>query len=313
MKILISYCTNKNIVDLPTHATFAAAVGLVFFGKPEIALLMVIGSLLPDLDREYWFVRNKSQYADEQIHRARLHNVFMMAFTYLFSPYLSLGVFLHVLQDSFTTVKDRGVEWFYPITRLVKRGLYDSTGAQQPTDPKEHVYFYQEDPKGLVNKADPDLREYGCDPVPWRRVYGFAQNSQLLDKGFLCGSILVILIWIFIPASKHFTVLVTSTTANYVGLVMGLFAVGMLFLSGELDRKDKTPRLGKLNFIKYIIFALGLVLLGIWIVLSLNDIMKNIMTIFADPLSIFVGIITIPIVIILIIKAKTRSGRNAII
>jgi len=292
------------MLDLSTHAAFAAAVGLVFFGKPEIALLMVIGSFLPDLDREYWFVISKSTYADEQLHRARLHNVFMIVLTYLFSPYLSLGVFLHMLQDSFTTVKDRGVEWFYPITRLVKRGLYDSTGTQRPTDPKEHVYFYQEDPKGLVNKADPDLREYGCDPVPWRRVYGFAQNRQLLDRGFLYGSIVVILIWIFIP-SNHLSILAST---NYSGLWAGFAGVFVLFFSGELDRKHKTPR-----FIRYTSFVSGLALLVIWIILSLNEIAKNLMTIFANPLSIFVGIIIISLAIILMIKVKTRSGRNAII
>jgi hypothetical protein len=27
--------------------------------------------------------------------------------------------------------------------------------------PKEKIYFYQEDSQGLVEKADPDLREYG--------------------------------------------------------------------------------------------------------------------------------------------------------
>ncbi len=121
-------------MDLPTHFTFGFAVGLVFFGNPEVALLIALGALLPDLDREYWFTP-KRVYADEQIHRAGLHNVFMMGLTYLISPSLSLGVFLHVLQDSFTTVKDRGVEWFFPVTRLVKRGLFDSQGNPQPLNP----------------------------------------------------------------------------------------------------------------------------------------------------------------------------------
>lgn len=80
-------------------------------------------------------------YADEQLHRAGLHNVFMMALTYLVSPFLSLGIFLHVLQDSFTTVKDRGVEWFFPVTRLVKRGRYDCCGNKQQLDSMKKVYF----------------------------------------------------------------------------------------------------------------------------------------------------------------------------
>src|SRR5438132_13792973 len=113
---------------------FGLAVGFVFFGRPDIAFLISLGALIPDLDREYWFIPKKV-YADEQIHRAGLHNVFMMAVIYVASPYLSLGVFLHVLQDSFTTVKDRGVEWFFPLTRFIKRGLYDGEGNPQPKDP----------------------------------------------------------------------------------------------------------------------------------------------------------------------------------
>src|SRR2546427_13153587 len=99
--------------------------------------MISVGALLPDLDREYWFFRPRI-YADEQIHRAGLHNVFVMAATYLVRPFLSLGVFLHVLQDSFTTFNDRGVECILAITRMVKRGMYDSQVVHQPNDPSKH-------------------------------------------------------------------------------------------------------------------------------------------------------------------------------
>ena len=61
-------------MDLPTHFAFVFAIGLLFFDKPEIALLIARGSSFSDLDREYWFMLKK-RYADEQIHRAGLHNV----------------------------------------------------------------------------------------------------------------------------------------------------------------------------------------------------------------------------------------------
>jgi membrane-bound metal-dependent hydrolase YbcI (DUF457 family) len=77
-------------LNLPTHAVFGIAVGLVFFGRPEIALLIGLGALLPDLDREYWFIPAKI-YHDEQYHRALFHNVFIMALAYLVSPFFSLG------------------------------------------------------------------------------------------------------------------------------------------------------------------------------------------------------------------------------
>lgn len=52
-------------LDLPTHVVFGFAVGLVFFGRPEIALLVSLGTLIPDLDREYWFMKRKN-YLNEQ-------------------------------------------------------------------------------------------------------------------------------------------------------------------------------------------------------------------------------------------------------
>jgi hypothetical protein len=299
-------------LDLPTHFFFAVAVGLVFFDKPEIALLIGLGALLPDLDREYWFIPKKV-YADEQIHRAGLHNVFMMALTYVVSPYLSLGVFLHVLQDSFTTVKDRGVEWFFPLTRLVKRGSYDGEGNPQPKDPNEHVYFYQEDPPGLVAKADPDLREDQCRPIPWRRVYGFAQNSQLLDRGFLFGSIAVILIWMLPGNLLHLGILVPAITLNYPVIVTGFVAIVVLFGAGEMDRRDKTPRFGRLNFIKYPIFVLGLGLFVYWGILFGNQINKNLIHIFSNPVAILMGVIIVPLVIVAMIKWKLRNGKSSMV
>lgn len=297
-------------MDLPTHFAFAFAVGLVFFGKPDVALLIALGALLPDLDREYWFIP-KAVYADEQIHRAGLHNVFVMSMTYIVSPFFALGVFLHVLQDSFTTVKDRGVEWFYPVTRLAKRGLYDSNGKPQPIDPKEKVYFYQEDPEGLVNKADPDLREYGCEPIPWRRVYGFAQNSQILDKGFLFGSIAVIILWVIYPGgSSHFPVLINTPSINYLVVSIGLVSIGILFLAGELDRR---VAFGKSNFVKYPMLGLGIALFITWLVLFLKDIVVNVNSIFSNPVSILVGVIILPIIVISVIKWKARGGQPAVI
>jgi hypothetical protein len=230
-------------LDLPSHLAFGLAVGFVFFGSnPEIVLLIGLATLVPDLDREYWYVRQKV-YADEQYHRARFHNVFLLLIGYLVNPFFSLGVFLHMLQDSFTTAKDRGVEWFYPLTRLVKRGMYDASMSQAMPDPKVSIYFYQEDVLGYANAADPDLRE-GDQPVPWRRVYGFAQNGHLLDRGFLFGSLAVIAIWLvypfgFVHAHQVSEFLESTGAIWYVGYA----AVFVLFAAGETQRRDKLPKL----------------------------------------------------------------------
>ena len=50
----------RGILDLPSHLSFGLAVGLVFFGNsPKIVLLIGLGTLIPDLDREYWYVRQQ--------------------------------------------------------------------------------------------------------------------------------------------------------------------------------------------------------------------------------------------------------------
>jgi len=46
-------------LELTTHLAFGIAAGFLFFGRVDAALLVGLGALLPDLDREYWFVRKK--------------------------------------------------------------------------------------------------------------------------------------------------------------------------------------------------------------------------------------------------------------
>lgn len=302
-------------MDLPTHVAFGFAMGLVFFDKPEIALLIALGSLFPDLDREYWFVPKKT-YADEQVHRAALHNVFIMALAYLVNPFFSLGIFFHVMQDSFTTVKDRGVEWFYPLTRLVKRGLYDGNGKRQPLDPKEKIYFHQQDSRGLVDMADPDLREYGCNPVPWRRVYGFAQNSNILDRAFLYTSIVIILIWHLAPGNNQHLLSWSAVPDNfYFVTLVGYVSLMILYLTGELDRHNKIPSRLFMGFdvVKYPIFAIGLIIFVIWLILFWDKIEQNLVNIFYNPLAFSMEAVLIPLVIIIMIRQKTKKGTPAVV
>ncbi len=285
-------------MDLPSHLSFGLAIGLVFFGNsPEIVLLIGLGTLIPDLDREYWYVR-RQVYAEEQYHRARFHNVFMILVGYLVNPFFSLGIFLHMLQDSFTTAKDRGVEWFYPLTRLVKRGMYDQTMSQRKPDPSVKVYFYQEDVLGYVNAADPDLRE-GDQPVPWRRVYGFAQNGHLLDRGFMVGSLAVIAIWLAYPfgfAHAH-----------------QFSEVAVLFAAGETQRRDKLPKLPQLKPFQVPLFVIGIGLLAVWFVLFRFEMLSNLENILADPIPLLAGVVAIPVISFILVRYYTRGGRKAIV
>jgi hypothetical protein len=261
-------------LDLSTHFFFGLAIGAVFFGRPEVVLLVGLGALLPDLDREYWFVR-VSQYRDEQMHRARFHNVFLLALAYLLSPFLSLGMLLHMIQDSFTTVKDRGVEWFYPLTRRVKRGLRDADGNLVVGESEKGVFFYQEDLKGLTENADPDLRIEGPDPVPWRRVFGFAQNSQILDRGFLMSSIAVLAVWMLVPSTANLTALYDYLGANWVVWLAGYGGIALLYTAGEMDRRDKTTRLQAFKRVKTPVLGGGAFMLVVWGVLLWPSIWSN--------------------------------------
>lgn len=303
-------------MELTTHAVFAFAVGLIFFGRPDAALLVTLGALLPDLDREYWFVRVK-KYRDEQPHRARFHNVFVMAVGYLLSPFFALGIFLHALQDSFTTVKDRGCEWFYPLTRTVKLGTLDADGNPQPNIEPGKVYFYQEDVKGIIEKADPDLRISGGDPTPWRRTYGFALNSCLLDRGFLFGSIALAIIWLAMSGINHSDLFAKPWTFYYP-FIAGFAFFGFVYFAGELDRRDRKEPLKVIpktmirhnNIFKKPLFIAGIGSFGIWIFLYRLEIWDNIRTLFNSWQLLVLGATAIAILSLIMIKIEQEAKRK---
>jgi hypothetical protein len=306
-------------LQLTTHAVFAFTVGLIFFGRLDVALLVTLGALVPDLDREYWFVKTR-KYQDEQPHRARFHNVFIMAIGYLLSPFFALGIFLHSLQDSFTTVKDRGAEWFFPVTRWVKRGTLDADGNNQPNIEPGKIYFYQEDLNGLIEYADPDLQEPDNQPTPWRRVYGPALNSCLLDRGFLLGSILLATIWLIAADLTH-AVTFNMPLVFYYPFIAGFAFFGLVYFAGELDRRDrkeplkiipKTMIRNKDTF-KKPIFVVGLVFLGIWLVLFRQEIWINLESLFGNWVTIILGTVAIVVMITLLIKVEmaTKKKKNA--
>lgn len=292
-------------MNLVTHAVFGLAIGFIFFGRVDIAILIVVGSLLPDLDREYWFIPQR-EYREEQYHRALFHNIFFMIGIYLANVYASLGIFLHSLLDSFTTVKDRGCEWLFPISRLVKRGRRDANGKEQPIDPRERIYFYQEDPNGLLENADPDLRNPGEKPVPWRRIYGPALNGQILDHSILFGSLMLVLLWLIWPS--HYGDVVTFVNEQRLGFLTGILSLILLYVSGELDRRGKINRK-----YSYVILFTGIAL-GIYsLSLYKDEILINLTSIFTNWMFIFVGVIAVFIVSFLVIKWHTRANKVAIV
>jgi hypothetical protein len=228
-------------LNFTTHLTFGILVGSLFFGKPEMILLIAIGSMIPDLDREYAFLSEES-FRKRQVHRAFCHNFLFLGLVYLVNPFLALGAFLHSLLDALTTARDRGVEWLYPFSRLVKRAVYDSNGKRLPLDPNEKVYFQQNEVYGLTTKTTQDIKPR--EQLPWRRTYGPALSGRLLDQGIFVGSLaLTILLYLFSALHIHkfvelgaFRSLSVSFTLPFlIGAVGGL----AIFVGGEIDRKKQ--------------------------------------------------------------------------
>lgn len=177
-------------MNLPTHITFGALIGALFFGRWDIILLVAIGSVLPDLDREYGFF-SKDYFRNHQLHRAIYHNFVFIAIVFLINPYLALGAFCHTLLDGINTAKDRGVEWLYPFSRLVKKARYDHDGKKIAFDINTRVYMYQNDPVELTRKTAEDMKLYTLRP--WRRIYGPVYSGGILDIGIFVGSTALIL------------------------------------------------------------------------------------------------------------------------
>ena len=247
---------------------FGILVGALFFGRPEIALMVGVGSVIPDLDREYGFF-SKESFRRRQIHRALFHNFLFIGIVYLINPFFGIGTFLHSFLDSFTTTRDRGVEWLYPFSRMVTKAVYDSDGNKLLLDPKHKIYFLSNDMPGLTRKTTKDIKP-GEVPVPNRRTYGPALSGKFLDRCIFFGSMaLVLLMLLFsVLGLQQFIDLSTpkETLSFAIPLLIGSVGVFLNFIVGELDRKKlvktKSDRPYKFSFILSIGIIIFAIVLG---------------------------------------------------
>lgn len=232
-------------MNLGSHIFFAGVVTAVFTGNPYFALLAGIGSFIPDLDREYIFVSAKV-FREEQYHRALFHNLLFLSGLFFVNVWLAFGAFLHSFLDSFTTEKDRGVEWLFPFSRLVKRGRYAVIANSKDggcklelvdTKPPDRVCFINEDSPEATKLSDPDLKE--ARPVPWRKTYGPASNGQMLDKWLALVSFSLFALYAlvnpdFAIAGKN--LLLSTQIIPPMSLLTGIVLV---FLGGWLKKKNR--------------------------------------------------------------------------
>jgi len=253
-------------MNLPTHITFGALIGALFFGRWDISLLVALGSVLPDMDREYGFF-SKDYFRDHQLHRALYHNFAFIGIVFLINPYLALGAFCHTLLDGINTAKDRGVEWLYPFSRLVKKARYDHAGKKIAFDIKTRLYMYQNDPVELTRKTAEDMKDYTLRP--WRRIYGPFYSGGILDIGIFVGSTILILFLTLLSVLGVRTFIdfyQPPYSLNFIGpLSIGVLGISLVLGVGETKRHIEAkkasrapPTLWKLSFfLSNFLIALG--------------------------------------------------------
>jgi hypothetical protein len=248
-------------MNLPTHITFGALIGALFFGRWDIILLFAVGSVLPDMDREYGFF-SKDYFREHQLHRALYHNFLFIGILSLINPYLALGAFCHTLLDGINTAKDRGVEWLYPFSRLVKKSRYDHEGKKIAFDIKTKLYMYQNDPVELTRKTAEDMKDFTLRP--WRRIYGPFYSGGILDIGIFVGS--TVLLSVF-GARTFIDFYQPQLSFNFVGpLSISVLGISLVLGVGETKRHIEAKRasrsppiLWKLSFF----FSLFLIAFGV--------------------------------------------------
>jgi hypothetical protein len=226
--------------------------------------------------------------------------------------WLALGAFLHSFLDSFTTEKDRGVEWLFPFSRLMKRGRF--TLAASSTDgecklelldlkPPDRVCFINEDSPEATKLSDPDLKEFRA--VPWRRTYGPASNGQLLDRWLALVSFSLFILYAlvdadFISASKN--LLLSSQIFPPMCL---LTSIVFFFLGGFLKKNKKDKKLFRT------LFAVGGLFLVISAILSFKGLSAD-----AFPLNPIFAVASAAIIIVeafFVWLISTREGKTAMV
>jgi hypothetical protein len=208
------------------------------------------------MDREYGFF-SKDYFRKHQLHRALYHNFVFIGILSLINPYLAIGAFCHTLLDAINTAKDRGVEWLYPFSRLVKKARYDHAGKKIAFDIKTRLYIYQNDPVELTRKTAEDMKDFTLRP--WRRIYGPFYSGGILDIGIFIGSTALILFLTLLSVFRVRTFIdfyQPQFSFNFVGpLSIGVLGISLVLGVGEMKRhrdakkaSRSPPMLWKLSF-----------------------------------------------------------------
>lgn len=285
---------------------FGLVVGALFFAKPEIILLMGLGSAIPDLDREYGFM-SKESFRKRQPHRALCHNVLFLGLVYVINPFVALGAFLHTFLDAFTTARDRGVEWLYPFSRLVKKSVYDYDGKRMELDPKQKIYLLQNELPVLTEKTTKDIKP-GETMSPWRRTYGPALSGGLFDQGLFLGSaaLFLLLLLFSVLGFRQFIdiTIIPLSLPFYVPFVLGVAGVLTNFLVGEIDRKKLRKNFKPDREYKALFYvSTGIIVLAVILGAVMNP--QAVVSFASEIPYIAAGIATVALVSFVLLKVKS--------
>jgi len=298
-------------LNLGTHIFFAGVVTAIFTGNPYFTLLAGIGSFIPDLDREYLFVSPKA-FREEQYHRALFHNLLFLSGLFFVNVWLAVGAFLHSFIDSFTTEKDKGVEWLFPFSRLVKRGRYALAGTSEEggcklelvdQKPPDRVCFLNEDSPEMTKLSDPDLKESRA--VPWRRTYGPAANGQLFDKWLALASFSMLILYAFLNPSFAVAGKNLILSTQIIPPMSLLTGIVLVYLGGWL-KKNKRNRKGYIIF-----FIVGGVFMILSAALSVSGVSSYVFPL--GPTFVAAACVVLIVEGLFVWRVSTHSGRKAIV
>lgn len=116
-----------------THLTFALLLGLYFM--PEKVLLVLLGSMIPDIDNTHSKINRKLRFTRIFSylfkHRGFCHSIWfgigLFMFLSYFLPNYSLpilfGYISHLIIDSLTK---QGINYLYPVARFQIRGFIET-------------------------------------------------------------------------------------------------------------------------------------------------------------------------------------------
>lgn len=241
-------------MNITTHGIVAFVLGIVIFHNVELAVIVLMGALIPDLDREYGFF-TRDTYRALQLHRAVLHNFVVAAILWIMNPLLALGALSHYFLDVFTSATDRGIEFLFPLTRVVGAWLYGIEGEtikgekvfkyaikKEEKDTPMKLQWWVEDPWLLLYETSEfDLWE--PKPQPWRRSYGPFRNGKIVDWGIFTGSVLFLLL-LMVPATSRATFYsLAGLNLQAWWLFVAFGGIALYFGLGEWSRKSTMPQL----------------------------------------------------------------------